>query len=83
MVSFAYFKGGIIGVMNRWINDRWLSIVIWLCVVVVLFWHPFTRMIMILILPLGSGIDDLIVVVGVVILAVLLIIKPFNKGDTK
>jgi len=31
-----------------------------------LFWHPFTRMIVLWILPLGSGIDDLIIILALI-----------------
>ena len=40
-----------------------------------LLWNPFTRQIVIVVLPLGSGVDDLIVVVLVILAAVIAFVQ--------
>lgn len=64
--------------------DKWRSfsnrkkitlIAVTLLVVAVLFWNPMTRQAIVFLLPLGSGVDDLIFAVCLVIGLVLLAIR--------
>lgn len=54
---------------------NWWKTALVLAVVAFLFWNPITRRIIILILPLGSGIDDLIVIVALVLILILAFVR--------
>ena len=47
--------------------------------VAVLFWNPFTRSVILFILPLGSGIDDLIFIAALILAAVFSVIWYLQK----
>ena len=53
--------------MNGEIRGRLLKVAIGALVFVLLLWHPTSRQIIIFILPLGSGYDDLLGLVGLII----------------
>jgi hypothetical protein len=53
--------------MDGEIRGRLLKVAIGVLVFVLLLWHPTSRQIIIFILPLGSGYDDLLGLVGLII----------------
>lgn len=46
-----------------------------LLIVAVLFWNPFTRQVILFLLPLGSGLDDIIFIFCLVAGGVLMLIR--------
>lgn len=54
---------------------HWWKWVLGLAVVAFLFWNPATRAIILWILPLGSGIDDLIVIASLILILVLAFVR--------
>lgn len=67
----------------KWTN--WKKITIALCIAVLLMLFPLTRHFILLLLPLGSGVDDLIFFILLFVLAVLLVIRtvPVKNKITK
>lgn len=53
--------------MDGEIRGRLLKVAMGVLVFVLLLWHPTSRQIIIFILPLGSGYDDLLGLIGLVI----------------
>jgi hypothetical protein len=53
--------------MDGEIRGRLLKVAIGVLVFVLLLWHPTSRQIIIFILPLGSGYDDLLGLIGLII----------------
>jgi hypothetical protein len=53
--------------MDGGIRGRLLKVAIGALVFVLLLWHPTSRQIIIFILPLGSGYDDLLGLIGLII----------------
>lgn len=60
-------------------RQNWLKTVIILSLIAVLFVNPITRSIILFILPLGSGIDDLIVFVLIIAICLILLGKLIIK----
>ncbi len=58
--------------MDGKIRGRLLKVAIGALVFVFLLWHPTSRQIIIFILPLGSGYDDLLGLIGLIIGGVFL-----------
>jgi hypothetical protein len=54
------------------IRGRLLKAAIGALVFVILLWHPISRQMIILLLPLGSGYDDLLGLIGLIVGGVLL-----------
>jgi hypothetical protein len=54
---------------------NWMKICIGLVIIAILFANPYTRPIIHFILPLGSGIDDIIVIIALVWLVAVLIYR--------
>ena len=50
-----------------------------LTLLVLLFWNPFTRQIILFLLPLGSGVDDLVFYILVVLTIVFGVFNYFQK----
>ena len=59
--------------MDSEIRKRLLWVAVGALVFAILLWHPLSRQIIILILPLGSGYDDLLGLVGLIIGGLLLL----------
>ena len=55
-------------------ENKWLNRLILVVVVAFLFWNPITRQIILFVLPFGSGIDDLIFIVLLVLAIVVYLI---------
>jgi hypothetical protein len=53
--------------MDSEIRGRLLKVAIGALLFVILLWHPTTRGIIVLILPLGSGYDDLLGLIGLIV----------------
>ena len=53
--------------MDSEARGRLLKVAIGALVFVILLWHPTTRQIIIFILPLGSGYDDLLGLIGLIV----------------
>lgn len=60
--------------------NNWTKIVIILLSLILLMLIPFTRAAVLFILPLGSGIDDLIFFILLFLLAVILLMKILMPG---
>jgi len=58
--------------MNSEVRNRLLIVAVGALVFALLLWYPFSRQIIILILPLGSGYDDLLGLIGLILGGVLL-----------
>lgn len=65
-----------------WFQRHWWKLVLVLVLVVVLFRVPFTLRLIVFLLPLGSGFDDLIEIVALVALVVLLFVKGWISVPT-
>jgi len=53
--------------MDSGMRGRLLKVAIGALVFVILLWHPTTRQIIIFVLPLGSGYDDLLGLIGLIV----------------
>lgn len=60
--------------------NNWTKVVIILLSLILLMLIPFTRAALLFILPLGSGIDDLIFFILLFLLAVILLMKILMPG---
>ena len=60
---------------------NWLKVVIGLLVIALLMLQPLTRSIILFILPLGSGIDDLIVIAALSIAFIIFVIQWFRDPE--
>jgi hypothetical protein len=58
--------------MGSGMRGRLLKVAVGALVFVILLWHPVTRQIVVFILPLGSGYDDLLGLIGLVVGAIFL-----------
>jgi len=58
--------------MDSEVRKRLLIVALGALAFALLLWHPFSRQIIVLILPLGSGYDDLLGLIGLVVGGVLL-----------
>jgi hypothetical protein len=58
--------------MDSGMRGRLLKVAVGALVFVILLWHPATRQIVVFILPLGSGYDDLLGLIGLVVGAIFL-----------
>ncbi|UCC63786.1 MAG: hypothetical protein JSV36_01635 [Anaerolineae bacterium] len=58
--------------MNSEARNRLLIVAVGALVFALLLWYPLSRQIIILILPLGSGYDDLLGLIGLILGGVLL-----------
>jgi hypothetical protein len=58
--------------MNSEVRKRLLIVALGALAFALLLWHPFSRQIIVLILPLGSGYDDLLGLIGLVVGGVFL-----------
>lgn len=58
--------------MDSGIRSRLLMVSLGVLVFVILLWHPLTRQVIIFILPFGSGYDDLLGLIGLVVGGILL-----------
>lgn len=67
--------------MNRFTWSNWKKLVLALCILILLMLFPITRRLMFLILPLGSGIDDLIFFILLFFLAVMLLLRAVPVKD--
>jgi hypothetical protein len=54
---------------------HWWKLVLGLAIVAFLFWNPTTRAFVLWVLPLGSGIDDLIVIASLILIVVLAFVR--------
>lgn len=54
---------------------NWKAAMLSTVILILLFWIPFTRKIFLFLLPLGSGIDDLVFFVLLIIACVLLMMR--------
>lgn len=59
--------------MDGEMRGRLLKVAIGALLFVILLWHPTTRQIIIFILPLGSGYDDLLGLIGLIVGGVCLL----------
>lgn len=60
--------------------NNWTKVVIILLSLILLMLIPFTRAALLFILPLGSGIDDLIFFILLILLAIVLLMKILMPG---
>lgn len=60
--------------------NNWTKVVIILLSLILLMLIPFTRAVLLFILPLGSGIDDLIFFILLFLLAIILLMKILMPG---
>lgn len=67
--------------MSRFTWSNWKKIVLTLCILILLMLFPITRRLIFLILPLGSGIDDLIFFILLFLLAVMLLLRTVPVKD--
>lgn len=58
--------------MDSEVRGRLLKVAVGALVFVILLWHPTTRQIIVFILPLGSGYDDLLGLIGLLVGGVFL-----------
>ena len=58
--------------MDDGMRGRLLKLALGVLVFVLLLWHPLTRQAIVLILPLGSGYDDLLGLAGLIVGGLLL-----------
>ena len=58
--------------MNGEVRNRLLIVAVGALVFALLLWYPLSRQIILLILPLGSGYDDLLGLIGLIVGGVLL-----------
>ena len=58
--------------MNSEVRNRLLIVAVGALVFALLLWYPLSRQIILLILPLGSGYDDLLGLIGLIVGGVLL-----------
>jgi hypothetical protein len=58
--------------MNGEMRGRLLKVAIGALVFVILLWHPTSRQIIVFLLPLGSGYDDLLGLIGLIVGGVFL-----------
>lgn len=65
--------------MKKWPN--WTKLLLWLCVLAMVLAIPVTRMVLLLILPLGSGIDDLLFFVVIAAIGAVLLMKVIPIPD--
>lgn len=65
--------------MQRMTN--WAKLFALMAAVLILLWIPFTRQLIVLILPLGSGIDDLVFFAVLAIVGALLLIRLIPVRD--
>jgi len=67
--------------LSRFTWSNWKKIVLALCILILLMLFPITRRLIFLILPLGSGIDDLIFFILLFLLAVMLLLRTVPVKD--
>ncbi len=65
-----------------WFQRHWWKLALVLVLVVVLFRVPATLRVIVYLLPLGSGFDDLIEIVALVALVVVLFVKSWISVPT-
>lgn len=65
--------------MKKWPN--WTKLLLGLCVLAMVLAIPATRMVLLLILPLGSGIDDLLFFVVIAAIGAVLLMKVLPIPD--
>lgn len=58
--------------MDSGIRRRLLIVAVGALLFVILLWHPTTRQIIVFLLPLGSGYDDLLGLIGLIVGAIFL-----------
>ncbi len=58
--------------MDSGIRRRLLIVAVGALLFVILLWHPATRQIVVFLLPLGSGYDDLLGLLGLIVGAIFL-----------
>ena len=61
---------------------NWVKLVIGLFILAILFANPTTRMIIKILLPLGSGVDDAIEIVAIIIALTILVHKLVYDWDS-
>lgn len=54
---------------------NWKAAMLSTVILILLFWFPFSRRVLLFLLPLGSGIDDLVFFVLLIAAAVLIMIR--------
>lgn len=52
-------------------------------VIALLFWNPYTRAVILVILPLGSGLDDVIFLLALSVAVTLWVIKFLRRKDRR
>lgn len=63
--------------------SNWAKTMIVLCLLLILMINPFTRQVIFLILPLGSGIDDLIFFILLIITLLVFLIRASRLDKIK
>lgn len=60
---------------------NWMKVALWSLLVAILLANPYTRTIIILILPLGSGVDDFIEIVALLVFLIIMATKTRDNWD--